>query len=252
MSKKILLFDIETASNIAYVWGKWEQNVIAYQKEWYMLSFSAKWLGEKKYITKGLCDYKSFKKDRTDDKELVKDLWELFNEADIIIAHNGDSFDIKKSNARFAYHKLNPPAPYKTVDTKKVAKKYFSFNSNSLTDLGEHFKLGKKLETGGFDLWLGCMAGDKKSWKTMLDYNKQDVVLLEKVYLKLRNWMTNHPRLEENKEGEYICSVCGGKHMQKRGFGITRTSRYQRLQCQSCGAWDRGDTIKKKKNEVIK
>ena len=129
---KILLFDIETAPNLGYVWGKWEQDVIEFDRQWYMLCFCAKWLGDKKVMTHALPDFSLYKKDPENDKELVKKLWELFNEADIIIAHNGDEFDIKKSNARFIYHGFTPNPHYKTIDTKKIAKKYFSFNENNL------------------------------------------------------------------------------------------------------------------------
>lgn len=241
---KILLFDIETAPNLAYVWGKWEQNVIAFQKEWYMISFSWKWLGEKKTSVKSLINYSNFRKDKTDDSALVKDLWKLFNQADIIIAHNGDQFDIRKSNARFAYHKLLPPSTYKTIDTKKVAKRYFNFNSNKLDDLGQLFGLGEKLDTGGFDLWLGCMSGDKKSWKKMCDYNIQDVVLLEKVYNVMLPWMVNHPNLGLYGTHSHVCPNCASPLVHKRGYGINAKTRYERINCQSCGAWFKGGTIK--------
>jgi DNA polymerase elongation subunit (family B) len=238
--KKILLFDIETSPNLSYVWGHYEQNVIEHNKEWHILSFSAKWLGDKSIITKGLCDYKTYKKDKEDDCEITKELWKLFDEAEIIIAHNGDQFDIKKVNARFVYHGLNPPTPYKTVDTKKIAKKYFSFNSNKLTDLGKHFGLGEKVKHSGFEVWTGCMMGDKKSWKEMLKYNKQDVVLLEKIYLKLRSWHTSHPNLEPFDKDRPVCPICGSHHVQKRGTAVTKMNRYTRYQCQECGAWFRG------------
>ena len=246
MKQKILLFDIETAPNLALVWGHYEQNVLAYEREWYMMSFSAKWLDKKKMITKGLPDYKTYKKNPENDKELVKELWELFDEADIIIAHNGDKFDIKKANARFVNHKMLPPSPYKTIDTLKVARRYFSFNSNKLTDLGVHLGLGKKIDTGGFQLWRDCMAGKMTAWKKMLDYNKQDVVLLEKIYLELRNWMTNHPNLGLFVENN-VCPNCANTQLQKRGFGYTRVSKYQRYQCvgdKGCGAWSRGKPIR--------
>lgn len=107
MKIKILLYDIETMSNVAYVWGKYEQDVIAYIQEGYMLSWSAKWL-DGKQITKGLNDYKGYKPNTPDDKALVSELYELISEADIVIAHNGDRFDVKKMNTRFIYHKLTP------------------------------------------------------------------------------------------------------------------------------------------------
>lgn len=241
---KILLFDIETAPNLGYVWGKWEQDVIENEKDWYMLSFAYKWLDDKKVKAYSLPDFPAYKKDRENDKALVTKLWELFNEVDIIIAHNGDQFDIRKANARFMVHGLGAPSPYKTIDTKKVAKKYASFDSNKLDELGRYLGIGRKEQTGGFGLWKGCMSGDKKSWNKMVSYNKQDVILLEKVYLKLRGWMTNHPNVNLFTE-EDGCPACGSDHVQKRGFSIAGNKTRQRFQCQDCGKWSLGELSKK-------
>lgn len=231
---KVLLFDIETMSNLGFIWGKYEQNVIQYKKEWYMLSFAYKWLGDAKTHVLSLPDFGTYEYDLEDDFELVRALWELFDEADIIIAHNGASFDIKKSNAKFIEHGLPPPSPYKVIDTKLVAKRYFNFNSNKLDDLGNILGLGRKIDTGGFDLWLGCASGDMKAWKKMCDYNKQDVILLEQVYLKMRGWMVNHPSFHENG----TCDHCGKSNLQKRGYGIRGNgTKVQRYQCQDCAAW---------------
>jgi len=233
---KILIFDIETAPNLAYVWGKYEQDVIEFDKEWYMLCYAYKWLGKKTQVI-GLPNFKNYNQDKENDYELVKSLWKLFNEADIIIAHNGNAFDIKKVNARFIYYKLPPPTPYKKVDTLSVARRYFNFNSNKLDDLGNYLKIGRKVSTGGFKLWLGCMNGDKKCWKKMMDYNKQDVDLLEKVYLAMLPYIEGHPNIAL-LNGEIIaCPNCGSTNIHKRGFGITRVTKYQRWQCQDCGSW---------------
>lgn len=243
---KILLYDIETMSNLAYVWAKYEQNVIAYEKEWYMLSFAYKWLDEKQTYVKSLPDFKSYRRNKMDDKALVTELWKLFNEADIIIAHNGASFDIKKTNAKFIEHGLVPPSPYKIIDTKLVAKRYFNFNSNKLDDLANLFGFGRKIDTGGFELWLGCASGDEKSWKKMCTYNKHDVVLLEKIYLKMRPWMVNHPHMGTLNDDRDSCSNCGEDKLQKRGFGIRGNfTKVQRYQCTGCGAWTQ-KTIPKK------
>lgn len=235
---KILFFDIETAPNLGYVWGKWEQNVIDYTNEWYVLCYSAKWLGGKN-ITNGLPDYPGYKPGSQNDKKIVEDIWSLFNEADIIVAHNGDQFDIKKMNARFLFHKLTPPTPYKTIDTKKVAKRYFSFNSNKLDDLGQHLGLGRKVKHEGFEMWQGCMAGDMPSWRLMKKYNQQDVNLLEKVYLYFRGWISSHPILGMFSNGSVVCPKCGSSKLQARGFAINSTTKYRRFQCRDCGGWGR-------------
>jgi DNA polymerase elongation subunit (family B) len=243
---KVLIFDIETSPNLAYVWGMWEQNVIEYEKQWEMLCFAYKWLGERRVTAIGTNTL------RGGEKELVERLWKLFDEADIIIAHNGDNFDIKKSNAKFLEYGMLPPSHYKTVDTLKVSRKYFKLNSNRLEALGKLLKVGKKLPHTGFDIWLGCMNNDKKSWKTMLAYNKQDVVLLEKVYLSLRSWMNNHPNSNVVTGHTHNCPTCSSTRTQKRGFSVTRVNKYQRYQCQDCGAWSTGEIIKREKgNKVI-
>jgi uncharacterized protein YprB with RNaseH-like and TPR domain len=244
---KILFFDIETMANLVYTWGKYEQDVIAYQRHWYMLTFAYKWLGDKKTYVKSLPDYPLYKKDKHNDRDLVKDLWKLFDEADIVIAHNGASFDVKKTNARFMKHRLPPPSPYKILDTKLEAKKYLKMDSNKLDDLGDYFNVGRKINTGGFELWLGCEAGDKKSWKKMCDYNIQDVILLEKVYLKLLPYITKHPNVSVIKGNHLGCPNCGSYHTQKRGVNNSKGSKgviiKQRYQCQDCGAWYQGERI---------
>ena len=240
---KILLFDIEVAPNLAAVWGLYEQNAVWVANEWYMLSFSAKWLDKKSIIAYALPDFKKrYLKDPESDALLMQELWNLLDEADIVIGHNGDRFDIKKANARFISHGMKPPSPYKTIDTLKVARRHFKFNSNKLNDLGKYLGVGQKVETGGYRLWKGCMDGDLTSWKKMVKYNKQDVKLLEDVYLELRPWMTNHPNLNILQKTTHDCPICGEDTLQKRGFNITRTSRYQRYQCKSCGGWSQSRT----------
>ena len=229
---KILFLDIETSPNISYTWGKWEQDVIEFKEEWHILSYSAKWLGGEQ-VTEGMCDFN----DKTD-KTLVKRIYQLFDEADIIVAHNGDQFDIKKCQARFTFYGFKPTSPFKTVDTKKIAKKYFNFNSNSLNDLGISLGLGKKRKHDGFDPWLGCMNGDKKSWDIMKKYNAQDVLLLEKIYTHFLPWISSHPNLSLyiNKE---VCPNCGSNDLQSRGYSLTLGGKFRRFQCQDCGHWSR-------------
>lgn len=236
---KVLLIDIETAPNLGWTWGKYEQNVIKFEQESYMLCFTAKWLDSDKIITVGLDDFKGYNPLVPSDKELCQKLWDILDAADVVIGHNADKFDIKKINTRFLVNKINPPSPYRTIDTLKLAKKYFSFNSNKLDDLGQTLQLGRKLDTGGFDLWLGCMKGDKKAWDKMKKYNKQDVLLLEKVYMEMRPWMNPHPNIAINIS-KTACDVCGNDKLQRRGFSYTRQTKYQRLHCTKCGSWKQG------------
>jgi hypothetical protein len=233
---KTLLYDIETSPSLGYVWGKWQQDVIQFKEEWYILCFAYKWLDEKKTHVVALPDFKRYKKDPTNDYDVVQKLHDLFSEADIVIAHNGNSFDQKKSQARMLYHEMIPPVPYQQIDTKLVARRSFNFNSNKLDDLGEMLKVGKKLETGGFATWLGCMNGDKKAWEKMKKYNKQDVILLEKIYLKLRPWDRGHPALNVMDNRPEACPKCAGTNMNAgMKYHSTKTGSYQYFRCQDCG-----------------
>jgi ribosomal protein L32 len=87
-------------------------------------------------------------------------------------------------------------------------------------------------------MWLDVMDGNKKAQKLMETYNKQDVVLLEKVYDIVLPWIANHPN-RSHHSGSAVCPNCGSKHLQHRGFAITSVGRQQRFQCQDCGKWSK-------------
>ena len=239
---KILLFDIETMANRAWVWGKYEQNVIAFDLEWYMISFAFKWLGGKQRKARAatLPNYGLYKTEPENDKALCEDLWGLLDEADLVIGHNSDGFDLKKANARFLVHGLKPPTPYKSVDTLKVAKRYFKFTSNRLDDLGDVLRVGRKVQHGGFEMWKGAaFDGNMKDWRRMAKYNAQDVDLLESVYMKLLPWITQHPNLNLLEGTINCCPNCASSDLQKRGYSNTRVSSWRQYQCQNCGAWSK-------------
>ena len=244
---KILLMDIETAPSKGYYFDLWKEgNILWEESEWYMLSFSYKWLDKKSTYVKALPDYSIYPRNKTEDYYLTEDLWKLLDEADMVIGHNGDKFDIRKANARFIKHGFKAPTPYKTIDTLKIARKYFKFDSNRLDALGEYLGLGRKEKTGGIQLWKDCMEGKMKAWNMMKKYNKQDVILLENVYLELRPWMHNHPNVNIVDDDEKLCPACGSDHLQKRGFEITNSglTKYQRYQCQDCAKWSKGKPIR--------
>ena len=243
MSAKIILLDIETAPGLGYAWEKYDTNIIAFERPWFMLSFAWMQFGTEDVYVRALSDYVDYKPGGTDDRLLLSDLWNVLDAADIVVAHNGDAFDIKKSNARFVIHDMPPPSTYKTVDTLKIAKKHFKFESNKLNDLGQYLGVGGKAPTTGWSLWKGCMDGDPDAWEMMKAYNIQDVQLLEKVYVKLRAWSTTHPDLNLYSHAE-ACPTCQSSNVQRRGFSYAKTQVRQRFQCQGCGSWYSGKIIK--------
>jgi len=244
---RILLYDLETFPNIAYTWGKYEQDVIAFVKERMICSVAWRWLGEKKTHCLSLPDFYGYPKEYNDNSKLIKAFHEVISGSDVVIAHNGSRFDDKMLNADILKLNLEPPPPHKMVDTLSVARKNFRLNSNRLDDLGQLLKVGRKVKHEGFALWLKCMAGDKKAWAKMIRYNKQDVVLLERVYLRLRPWIVNHPDL-----GDYSrvngCPNCESKRARTRGWSYASQSKRQRLKCLDCGRWYAGPRVKSQKD----
>lgn len=238
-SPRILFYDIEVSPNVSYTWGgKYEVNVIQFVQPWYMLTFAYRWSDEKKTNAYSLPMMKGYKQDKKSDKELCRRLWELMSEADVLCAHNGDGFDQKMAFARFVKHGFAPPAPSQTIDTLKVARKHFKFSSNKLDDLGQYLGVGKKLAHHGFDTWLGCMErDDPKSWREMVEYNKQDVELLARVYEKLKPYMTSHPNSNVYSGTLANCPACGSDKLIRNGYRFTMTGKTQRYQCVSCGRW---------------
>lgn len=236
MKPKILTFDIEISPNVTYCWGFYEQNVIEVVKPWYVLTIAYKWADEKKARVLKLSDYPLFETDHQDDKDLVKDFWEVLDKADIVVGQNSDAFDIKKMNTRFLLHGLPPPSHYKTVDTKKTSKKHFSFINNKLDNLGTELGLGGKMHHEGFDLWKKCMAGDRKAFDRMAKYNVRDVYLTEKVYLAQRPYMSGHPNVNAYTEKEG-CRNCASERVIFRGFMYTANGKKRRWSCNDCGAW---------------
>jgi hypothetical protein len=244
---KIVLLDIETSPILGYTWQMWDARVLGTERETKVISVAWKFLGERKVHVVALNDFKGYKPGEIDDYGVVKTIWDVLDQASIVVAHNGNAFDIKKLNARFAAHGLNAPAVYKTIDTLKVAKKYFKFDSNKLDSLSQSLGLGSKIQTGGFDLWMRCVAGDVAAWNKMKRYNKHDVVLLEQIYLKLRPFMTDHPNvnlIQQTVDHSLVCPVCLSHDIVRRGFGFTKTGKRQQYKCRNCGSWSYGPYTK--------
>ena len=237
---KILLFDIETSPMEVLVWGLYKQriphnNII---KEWSVLSWAAKWLFNNEVISEVVTPNEA--KARTD-KSVIKGIWNLIEEADIIIAHNAESFDIRKLNARFSANDLLPPSPYRVIDTLKVSRKNFAFSSHKLDHLTKMLGVRGKIETE-YGLWKRCIGmttdveGQKKALEEMETYNKSDVFALEDLYVELRPWIKSHPNVglyaDEITE---CCANCGSSNIKLCGHYYTPAGKFEAHRCE-CGA----------------
>lgn len=237
---KILFYDIETRPMEVYSWGLGEQHVGLDQiiKDWSILSYAAKWADSKRMIHR---DQRKAK-DVNNDKALVKELWDLLNEADIVVTQNGINFDNKKVNARFFTYGMPKPAPFKNIDTLRVNRRNFAFTSNKLAYItAEYNKQYKKLNHGkypGLELWKECLKGNKDAWNHMKKYNIHDVLSLEEYYNKVKGW-DNTVNVAEDGLG---CRSCGSQKLERRGYDKTAAGVYQRYQCKDCGGWCKSST----------
>lgn len=239
---KMLSLDIETAPILGSVWGLWQQNVglSMINADWYILSWSAKWFGEPEVLYEDKRD----SWDDNDDSTLLKGIWKLLDEADIIITQNGKKFDAKKLNARFILNGMTPPSSYKHVDTLQIAKRHFGFTSNKLEYMTDKLcKVYKKLKHGqfpGFELWKQCLLGNMEAWDEMKEYNIHDVLSLEELYVTLRPWMNTHPNINVYYEDLEVRCSCGSQALEHNGYAYSNLSKFDRFQCTDCGSEVRG------------
>lgn len=238
----ILFIDVESAPILGNVWRLFKQNVGLNQieRDWYLLSYAAKWADED-YV------YYSDKRDswdNEDDKSLLEEIWMLLDRADIVIGHNMRNFDHKKINARFLHNDMSPPSPYRIVDTLEIAKRAFGFTSNKLAYLTDKLcKTYKKLEHGqfpGFELWKECLLGNPAAWSEMAEYNKYDVLSLQELYEKLRPWDSRGPNLNLYYSDVSVRCSCGSDDLKHSGYWYTNLSKFDQFTCNSCGAHVRG------------
>jgi hypothetical protein len=247
--QKVLVLDIETSPLLVYVWNLKDQYVGLNQmiQDWHIIAWSAKWLGEPASAIK-YYDQRNLKVGN--DLPILRPLWKLLNQADIVLTQNGKAFDAKKINARFMLHGMKPPRPYKHLDTYLIAKKAASFTSHSLEYLSERFCTKyKKLSHAkfpGLSLWAECLKGNRAAWDEMKTYNIHDVLATEEFYEKIKAWApATDPKPFHSPNTSGRCRTCGENgRMTKRGYTFKLKSKYQRLQCQECGGWDIGEKVK--------
>ena len=162
---------------------------------------------------------------------------QMMSEADAVITYNGDKFDLPKLQGAFLLQGLGPTPPVTSIDVVKAVRK-FGFFVNRLAFIGPFLGVGAKIKHEGFELWVKVMEGNQPAQGRMARYCKQDVKLLEKLYLKVRPFIKDHPHMGNVKAHQ--CGACQSTVVQSRGYRRTKSFRIQRLQCQTCGAWQDG------------
>lgn len=199
---RTLLLDFEAFPNLAYTWGFYEVNVIKVVRPRIVCSVAWKWADTGKKGVAALPDFSEYRRNKFTNRALMQHIRDLANDAQIIVGHNVDAYDIKRGNTDMLKNELDPPAEFKTIDTLKIARQKFGFNSNRLGDLCEYLGVPGKVQHEGFALWEKCMAGDMRAWSRMKKYNLGDVdPCLEGVWKKFApwyrpRWLTRMERVE--------------------------------------------------------
>ncbi len=249
---KILLLDIETAPNVAHVWRFFKENIGANQvlEHSSMLSYAAKWIGTDKVFYQDT--------QHQNEKNMLKSVNKLLDQADCVVAHNGRGFDMPKIRGRSLTYNLPLPSPYKEIDTYLIARREFGFDSNSLEYIAKVMgcKNQKKRHNKfpGHEMWVECLKNNPEAWAEMKKYNIGDIDVLEEVYLMVRPYARNHPNfgvfLESDKR---VCPKCGSENVHKDGFAYTMVGKYQQYECGDCGGWlrDRFTVFPKEKRKVL-
>lgn len=230
---KVLELDIETAPSKAYIWDLKTRYVpIQHVVEpGYTLCFAARWEGQARVI------FRSIWKDGH--KKMCNDMWELLDEADVVVHFNGKKFDIPTLNKEFIKLGFIPPSNYKQIDLYPVVKKQFRFLSSSMNHVCEELGLKVKIDTKGMPLWTGVMAGVKKDQRLMRSYNINDIDMLRELYLAMQPWIPRHPNrgLYMTDPSKMVCPNCGSAKLRFKRYEYPASiNAYKGYKCLDCGA----------------
>lgn len=241
MSPRVLTVDIETAPATALVFGQRRQDISNIQiiKPDRILGIGAKWAHEDKVEWRSEYHHGA--------EVMIPWIRDRLSEADVVVHFNGSTFDMPWIRRAVAEQGLAPHSPVQEVDLLRVVRKQFRFQSNKLENMVRVFGTGLKMETGGFQLWRDIEIGDddakRLAWNKMRRYCKQDVLIEEQLYFRLRTYIPNHPHMglwATDPTAEDLCDVCASNNLRNEGFAYTKVGKYQRFQCRDCGKWGRG------------
>lgn len=245
---KVLLYDCESFPNIGYTWGAHEQSVLKVIRPRMVVSIAWQWFPSKKVEVLALPDFPGYDPKNPDNSALIKAFGNQLEKADVVVGQNIEQFDNPMVNTDLLKQGLASPPHYRTVDTLKLLRQKFRFNSNKLGEVCQELGVGKKVKHEGFGLWEKCMAGDLKAWATMRAYNVHDVVLLRGLYDRLKSWFPNHPNLSV-AEKRPCCPFCRHDVLSSDGWRHTQAASYRRMICTKCHA--RSKLIQKKDGSFV-
>jgi uncharacterized protein YprB with RNaseH-like and TPR domain len=230
--RRRLFFDIETSPNIGLFWEAGYKKNIDYSniiKERAIICICWKWEDDRQVE---FVHWDS----KQSDKTLLEKFIKIANQADELVAHNGDKFDLAWIRTRCLFHEIEMFPTYKSIDTLKVSRSKFKFNSNRLNYIAQFLGIGQKIKTD-YNLWKEIVLNkDKKSLEKMVKYCQQDVKLLEDVYKKLSVHMevkTHYGVIFGQDRGS--CPECGSDELVRQGTSVSATGvKKVKFRCKTC------------------
>lgn len=237
---KIWIFDIETSPHLSFHFGRWQQNIPRQNtvSESSVSCWAGKWFGDSTMFFMSEWEHGH--------EAMMQGIWDMLDEADVVIGFNSNKFDVKRVNAEFLRLGWEPPSPYMKLDLLTQARKQFAFSSNRLKDLLKELGLTPKLEdNANMQLWMDVYFEKKAAQERMKSYNKQDVRSTEEFYQFILPWITPHPNwglfVDDVADGANpVCPTCGEQDMHPHKKRYTKVKAYMQWKCGSCGSYHRG------------
>jgi uncharacterized protein YprB with RNaseH-like and TPR domain/predicted RNA-binding Zn-ribbon protein involved in translation (DUF1610 family) len=229
---RILFFDIET-SNLRANIGRVLCCGIAFDDE--------------KTKVLSLTDHmEQFKKDPTNDRYLLQDIYKEFLKADIVSGWYSRRFDLKFLNTRCLAHNMAPLPVVSHLDLWESCRGAFALTSNRLQTFQEFTHLNDSKTRLDFEVWTRAQAGHIPSLRYVEKHCYQDIEVLRQAYKKMLPFIKQHPTMKTtlNDKEHTACENCGSKNVHRRGRYITIERHYYRYQCQKCGHWFKNGFVK--------
>lgn len=175
-SANILYIDLEVSKSLVFNYGLRVPssyiNPEDLYRQRYIICWSASYVGDTKVWHDCVTPDEAM---NWTDARILPRLQELMASADIIAGHNVDRFDLKHSNARFLLNGIEPVVDKKTLDTLKIARQKFAFESNKLDFISRALGFRPKDDIRNQD-WLKIVtSGDAATLKKVMKYNRGDV-----------------------------------------------------------------------------
>ncbi len=221
---RILIYDLEV-TDLDADWGT-------------TICIGYKFLDDLTPTVLSITDFKGWKKDFLDDSKLWKAFMKVFNEAEMTIGYYNSGFDRPYMYAKLLKHGITIPANIPNVDLFYTVKSNMKLRRKSMDNVTRYLDMQDedvhKSIVGG-EMWQRARIGDEKGIGYVVEHCRADILLTERLYLRLRPLVRMHPRIA----GWTPCRHCGSTKLQSRGLALyVNKNPRTRVQCQSCGGWD--------------